>query len=155
MALWWLYGGYIFPLVVKPENLIFLIQIWHWRSKSIAPQNNRDLNQGILHLWSKFGDPSLNGWWVIALTNLVTDGRTDGQTQATIIPRGQNWPRVTKLRYMSFRRNNDVIITSCVRWVQTVRALLCLYVIRKSGYFGGSLLYWYWDNQVNAPVSVT
>ena len=37
--------------------------------------NNRDLNQGILHLWSKFGDPSLNGWWVIAWTNLVTDGR--------------------------------------------------------------------------------
>ena len=28
---------------------------------SINPQNNRDLNQGILHLWSKFGGPSLNG----------------------------------------------------------------------------------------------
>ena len=25
------------------------------------PPNNRDLNQGLLHLWSKFGDPSLNG----------------------------------------------------------------------------------------------
>ena len=23
-------------------------------------QNNRDLNQGIFHLWSKFGGPSLN-----------------------------------------------------------------------------------------------
>ena len=30
---------------------------------SIALHNNRDLNQDILHLWSKFGDPSLNGLW--------------------------------------------------------------------------------------------
>ena len=35
-------------------------------SSSINPQNNRDFNQGILHIWSKFGVPSLNGWWVIA-----------------------------------------------------------------------------------------
>ena len=61
---------------------------------SITPKNNMDLYQGILHLWSKFGDPSLNGWWVIAWTNLVTDGRMDRQTQATTIPRGQNWPQV-------------------------------------------------------------
>ena len=25
---------------------------------SIPPKNNRDLNQSLLHLWSKFGDPS-------------------------------------------------------------------------------------------------
>ena len=56
--------------------------IWPWRSKSIVPQNNRDLKQGLLHLWSKFGDPSLNGWWVILWTNLVTDGLTDGRTDA-------------------------------------------------------------------------
>ena len=37
-----------------------LNQIWHWRSMSIATQNNRDLHQAIFHLWSKFGDPSLN-----------------------------------------------------------------------------------------------
>ena len=53
-------------------------------------QNNRDLKQGLLHLRSKFGDPSLNGRWVIARTNLVTDGRkdwrTERQTQATTIP---------------------------------------------------------------------
>ena len=68
--------------------------IWPWRSRSITTKNNRDLKQGLLHLWSKFGDPSLNGWWVIARTTLVTDGRTDRQTQATTIPGGQNWPRV-------------------------------------------------------------
>ena len=44
-------------------------------------KNNRNLNQGVLHLWSKFGDPSLNGWWVIARTNLVTDGLTDRRRQ--------------------------------------------------------------------------
>ena len=37
------------------------------------------LTKLFLHLWSKFGDPSLNGWWVIARTNLVTDGLTDGR----------------------------------------------------------------------------
>ena len=39
----------------------FLSQIWLWRSRSIAIQNNKDLNQAILHIWSKFGNPSLNG----------------------------------------------------------------------------------------------
>ena len=33
-----------------------------------CPQNDRDLNQVILHIWSKFGDPSLNGWWVMVQT---------------------------------------------------------------------------------------
>ena len=54
--------------------------IWPWRSRSITPESNRDLNQGLLHIRSKFGDPSLNGWWVIARTNLVTDWRTDRRT---------------------------------------------------------------------------
>ena len=26
MALWWLYGGYIFPVVVKPDNLTFKVK---------------------------------------------------------------------------------------------------------------------------------
>ena len=61
----------------------------------IAPQNNRDLNQGVFHLWSKFGDPSLNRSWVIAWTGKwLTHKLTDTQTQATTIPEGQNWPRV-------------------------------------------------------------
>ena len=48
-----------------------------------------------LHLWSKFGYPSLNGWWVIAWTSSwLTHGRTHRQTQVTTIPEGQNWPRV-------------------------------------------------------------
>ena len=47
----------------------FLSQIWPWGSRSIATQNNRDLNLCILHLWSKFGFPSLNGWWVMVRTS--------------------------------------------------------------------------------------
>ena len=69
--------------------------------RSITPQNNRDLNQGLLHLWSKFGDPRLNGWWVIARTSwglTHAHGHTHRQTQATTIPDGQNWPRVTMWR---------------------------------------------------------
>ena len=62
-------------------------KIWPWRSRSITPKNNRDLNQGLLHLWSKFGDPSLNRWWVIArtnswLTHIQTDTHTHTHTDA-------------------------------------------------------------------------
>ena len=49
-----------------------------WRSRSINPQNNRDLNQGILHLWSKFGDPGLNRWWVIMWTSSWLTHRPTG-----------------------------------------------------------------------------
>ena len=70
---------------------------------STTPQNNKGLNQGILHLWSKFGDPGLNGSQVIAricsgLTHgwRRVDGYADRQTQATAIPEGQNRPPVTR-----------------------------------------------------------
>ena len=54
MALWWLYGGYVFPVMARPQNSDFLSQIGPWKSRSIATQNKRDLNQAISHLWSKF-----------------------------------------------------------------------------------------------------
>ena len=76
MAPWWLYGGYVFPVVVKPGNLLYGGYVFPVvvkpgnltcygkfdppPKKSQKKQNNRDLKQGILHLWSKFGDPSLN-----------------------------------------------------------------------------------------------
>ena len=40
-----------------------------WRQKSITPQNNRDLNQCLLHPCFKFGDPSLKRSRVIARTS--------------------------------------------------------------------------------------
>ena len=56
--------------------------------------------QGLLHLWSKFGDPSGNGSRVITrtskwLTHRQTDTHT--RTQATTVPKGQNWPRVKSM----------------------------------------------------------
>ena len=80
-----------------------LSSIWPWRSWSITPQNNRDLNQGILHIWSKFGDPSLNGYRADKLKidghmNVHTDRQTHTHTQATTIPEGQNWPRVKTIK---------------------------------------------------------
>ena len=141
-------------------------------SSSINPQNNRDLDQGILHLWSKFGGSSLNWWWVIsrtsskwekfwievkfdlegqgqsppktkgiltkvfytydpnlmilvwtgvvARTNLVTDGRTDGRTQAMTIPGGQYWPRVKMASRMTKRRKS--VIGSVYTYLMSCKA---------------------------------
>ena len=61
--------------------------------KNKKKTNNRDLNEGLLHLWSKFGDPSLNQWRVITWTNLVTDGRKDegnDNTQRSKLASGKN-----------------------------------------------------------------
>ena len=59
-----------------------LSSIWPWSSRSIVPRSNRDLNQGLLHLWSKFGDSSLNSWWVIARTSWwLTDRHTRTHTR--------------------------------------------------------------------------
>ena len=55
-------------------NLTFQVKVNHSR-------NNRDLDQGALHLWSKFGNPNLNGSQVTTQTNLwSTDTQTDGHT---------------------------------------------------------------------------
>ena len=56
------------------------------------PKNNRHLNQGVLYLWSKFGDSSLNGWGVIVRTNkwLIhthTDRHTDAGDDNTQRPK--------------------------------------------------------------------
>ena len=58
--------------------------------------NYNDLNQGLLHLWSIFGDPSLNKWWFLhgQVKGGYMDEHTDRQTQAMTIPKGQNWPCV-------------------------------------------------------------
>ena len=67
---------------------------WTLNSRSIAPQNDRDFNQRLSHLWSKFGDTSLNGRWVITRTSSWLPHR---QTQTTTIPRGQTWPRMNTI----------------------------------------------------------
>ena len=74
---WWLFAR----TSSKWGKFWLLSSIWPWSSRSIVPQNNRDLNQGLFHLWSKFGDSSLNGWWVIARTSWwLTDRHTHTHT---------------------------------------------------------------------------
>ena len=76
---WWLFAR----TSSKWGKFWLLSSIWPWSSRSIVPQNNRDLNQGLFHLWSKFGDSSLNGWWVIARTSWwLTDRHTHTHTHA-------------------------------------------------------------------------
>ena len=65
VVIWWL----CISSSGEVRKFDFWSQIWPWRSRSIAPQNNKDINQCILHLWSKFGDPSWNGWWVMVRTS--------------------------------------------------------------------------------------
>ena len=62
------------------------------------PQNKKDLYLGILHQCSTFGDPGMNGSYVVmrtrsGLMHKWADTFTD-QTQAKIIPEGQNWPQI-------------------------------------------------------------
>ena len=89
---------------------------------SIIPKNNRDLNQGLLHLCSKFGDSSLNEWWVIVRTSpwlIHTHKHTDTQTQATTIPKGQNWPRVkTPLRWCKCRKVVKNLVSCPIKLLQ-------------------------------------
>ena len=70
--------------------------IWPWRSRSITPKNNRDLNQG---LYTNGSNLVILAWTGDELSrrqasDYRTHGRTDTQTQATTIPEGENWPRV-------------------------------------------------------------
>ena len=77
MALRWLCGGYVFHVMVKPEILTFEVKFDLEVPPPPTPHHhhkkNRDLNQGILHLLSKFSDPSFNRWWVMVQTSWKLD----------------------------------------------------------------------------------
>ena len=84
-------SGWVFTLVAggKTGIMKFWPLKWNLILEIKISQNNRDLNQGILHLWSKFGDPSLNRWWVMALTSL---GLMQAHTP-TNRPRQRQYPK--------------------------------------------------------------
>ena len=130
------HGYYVFSLMDKPDiklsshglyvvSLVDKLGIHNIRTFKLnltmkininQSNTNRDLNQSVLHLWSYFGDPELNGLQVIAWTgSWLTHGYTclllilmlwhrraifeskwdkyihmDRQTQVTITPEGQN-----------------------------------------------------------------
>ena len=71
--------------------------IWPWRSRSITPKNNKDLNRGFFYTYGPnlvilawMGDELSRG----QESDYRTYGRTHRQTQPTTTPEGQNWPRV-------------------------------------------------------------
>ena len=72
-----------------------------------------DLNQGLLHLWSKFGGPSLNGWWVITwrsmwLTTTHTNRRRQWQ-YPRLRPKlasSQHGQSATQCKHLSTQRWN-------------------------------------------------
>ena len=77
---------------------------------SIGPQNNRDLNQGLLHLWSKFGDPSLNRSRVIARTRKwLTHRRTDRHTHTKEI---SEWQIGTRPSAFSYKETNFKMLSA-------------------------------------------
>ena len=81
VVMWWL----CISSSGKAWKYDFLSQIWPWRPWSIALQNNRDLKQGILHFWSKFVHPSLNGWWWCRQAqNGVTHEKINGHRELTV-----------------------------------------------------------------------
>ena len=63
------------------------------KSSSINPQNHRDLDQGILQLWFKFGDPSLKGWWVIAHGQAQDGVNFDFEVKFDLEGQGQSPPK--------------------------------------------------------------
>ena len=60
----------IMKILTHKLNLILKVKI-NLPPPPKKKKNNRDPNQVVLHLWSKFGDPSLNRWWVIMWTSLI------------------------------------------------------------------------------------
>ena len=89
----------------KWGKFLLLSSLWPWSSLSIVPKNNRDLNPGLLHFWSKFGNSSLNGWWVIARTS---SWLTDTQTHKRIHTRTQRQYPKSKTVWWPFIQSNHI-----------------------------------------------
>ena len=63
MAVWWSCGGNVFLLWWNQKFWLLNSNLTLKIKANRLPKLYRDLNQGMLHLWSKLGDPSLNWWW--------------------------------------------------------------------------------------------
>ena len=86
-------------LKIKPPPLKYIyIYIYIYRERE--RERRGDLNQVVLRLLSKFGDPNLNRWWVM-LTHRRTD--TDMIRQRQYLET-KNWPRV-KTKQQKNRRD--------------------------------------------------
>ena len=61
MALWWLYGGYVFPVVVRPENSTFYIKFDLEGQGQLPPKTIRILTQLFSTCGPNLVISSLNG----------------------------------------------------------------------------------------------
>ena len=77
-----------------------------------------ELNQCVLHFWSKCGDSSLTGWQVIVRTSWgLMHGHTDRQTYATTISNasGKNHPQKAAILISSpFYKHDLTLIPACI-----------------------------------------
>ena len=86
----------------RDREVVFQVELT-LKFKVKDPQNSRELNQGVFHLLSEFGDSNFNRWWLIAWNftlklDLTGDlwrgqarswhanGHTHRQTRAKTIP---------------------------------------------------------------------
>ena len=109
-------------------NLTLKVKVNH-------PQNDMDLHHGLLHLWSKFGDPSLNGWWVIARTSWGLT-HTHGHTQTDAGNNNTRRPKLAsgKNRFPFFRCNHISDNDYEWDWLQNVWNCQLLYIYIMAGH---------------------
>ena len=85
-------------------NFDFEVKFYLEGQGQSPPKTIGILTKVFLHLWSKFGYPSLNVKWVIAWTNLVMDGWMDAGNDNTRRPKlatGKN-PSLTQIPQITF-----------------------------------------------------
>ena len=84
-------------------------------SSSLNIQNCRDLNQCILHLWYKFGDPDFNRWWVIRLTSSKWDKFWLWSKICELEGQGQSSPKtIGTLTKVFYTYGPNFVIPACM-----------------------------------------
>ena len=96
------------------KEFVLSSQIWPWRSRSINPKSNKNLNQGVLHFWSRFGDSSLSGWQVTARTRSRLTHKTDGRT-GRLTNAGNDSTRRPKL-VSDKNERTSALINCLIKW---------------------------------------
>ena len=92
--------------------------IWPWRTRLIAP-HNRNLNEVVLQLFTKFGGSSWNSWWLIMWkTSWLTDTHTDRHTHV-----GNDNTQRSKLasgkkkKYLIASDRTLTMMGKCITWI--------------------------------------
>ena len=82
-------------------------------------QNNRDLNNAKMHLWSKFGNPDFNQWWLVARTNSQTQNGVNFYcwVKFDLEDHGQSLTKTIGILTKVFYTNGpNLVILACNGW---------------------------------------